>query len=445
MTARHHCRLIAGLLALALTGLVHAQQPAAAPLPETITVEQAVTYALEHNPSVTIAVQDVQIAQAQANAARANRLPDIGVNVSGTYNPSPTQVTFGDSTIQLGEKFNSSLGVNVTQPVWPNTRWRAPIASATAGVGASAEILQRTRETVVFQTRQAFYQVLSAQRLQEVAQESLQAAQTQLKLAENTVAAGYAAPLDIYQARATLADAQVTLSRAQNAVDLARAALVTQIGLPAGTPLQVSAPAGLPTVPTNLDALTQAALQQRPELAQLNFRRQQVRAQIDLIRLEQQPIVNLQANYSKDLTTASALSASGLTFGASIGLAVYNGGQTKAELAAARTQLAQLDTNAKQIELGITLEVRQAYLGLQNALQQLTAAQEGLNAATEALRIAQIRYENGEGIILEVEQARVQRTQAQTALAQAQYQAQVSAAQLAFALGEPAPQVANSQ
>ncbi|MHB0938926.1 MAG: TolC family protein [Armatimonadota bacterium] len=439
MTARHHCRLIAGVLALAWAGLACAQQPVPAPLPETITVEQAVAYALEHNPSIIVAVQDVQIAQAQVDIARANRRPDVGVSVSGTYNPSPTEVSFGDSTIQLGEKFGSTLGVNVSQPVWPNTRWRAPIAGATANLGANTEILQRTRETVVYQTRQVFYQVLSAQRLQEVAQESVQAAQTQLRLAESTVAAGYAAPLDIYQARATLADAQVTLARAQNAVDLARAALVTQMGLPAGTPLQVQAPAGLPAVPPNLDDLTQAALRQRSELAQLNFRRQQVRAQIDLIRLQQQPLVNVQANYSKDLTSATALGASGLTFGASIGLSVYNGGQTRAELEAARTQLAQLDTNARQLELGITLEVRQAYLGLQNALQQLTAAEEGLRAAAEALRIAQIRYENGEGIILEVEQARVRRTQAQTALAQARYQAQVSAAQLAFALGEPAP------
>jgi len=441
MTAhrRRHCRLVALLAAIALAGLACAQAPAPAPLPETLTVEQAVAFALAHNPSVTNAAQNVQIAEAQVGVARANRLPDVNVSASGTYNPSPSVVTFGDTTIQLGQKFSSTLGVTASQPVWPPSRWRAPIAGATANVGANAETLQRTRQQVAYQTRQVFYQVLTAQQLQAVGQDSLQAAQTQLKLAESTVAAGYAAPLDIYQARATLASAQVTLTQATNAVDLARAALVTQLGLPADTLVQLTAPAGLPAAPGDLAALTQTALQQRPELSQVEYHRTQVQAQIELIKLEQRPIVNLQANYSKDLTTATALGASGLTFGASIGLAAYNGGQTKAELAAARIQLAQLDTTAKQLELGITLEVRQAYLGVQNALEQLTAAQEGLTAANEALRIAEIRYQNGEGIILEVDQARVQRTQAQTALAQAQYQAQVSAAQLAFALGEPSP------
>jgi len=434
----HHYRLIAGLAAMAWAGLACAQQPPPPPLPETITVEQAVIFALEHNPAVISAARNVRIAEVQVDVARASRLPNINLTATGAYNPSPTTVTFGDSTIQLGAKFSSTAGVSASQPVWPSSRWRAPIAGARANAGLNAEILQRTRQQVTFQTRQAFYQVLSAQRLQEVAQDALQAAQTQLKLAESTVAAGYAAPLDVYQAKATLANAEVTLARAKNAVDLAWAALVNQLGLPADTPVQLTSPAGLPAVPDNLKALTATALKQRSELTQVNFRREQLRSQIELIRLEQQPIVNLQANYSKNLTSASLLGASGVTFGAAMAFNVYNGRQTKAELEAARLQLAQLDTSATQLELGITLEVRQAYLALRNAMEQITSAQEGLNAAEEALRIAQIRYENGEGIILEVDQARVQRTQAQTALAQAQYQAQVSAAQLALALGEPA-------
>jgi len=433
------CRLAAGLAIVAWAGLACAQPPAPAQLPEVITVDQAVAFALEYNPSVTNAAQNLQIAVAQVDVARANRLPDVNLSLNSTYNPSPTEVTFGDSTITLGAKFSSTVGVTASQPVWPASRWRAPIAGATANVGVNAEILQRSRQQVVYQTRQMFYQVLSAQRLQEVAQESVQAAQTQLRLAESTVAAGFAAPLDIYQARATLADAQVTLARAQNNVDLARAAFVTQLGFPADTPIRLAAPEGLPAAPENIEEQTQSALQQRPELTQVQYRREQVRAQLALIRLQQQPIVNLQANYSRDLTSASVLGTNGLTFGAVVGLNIYNGGQTKAEQEAARIQLEQLDTTARQLELGITLEVRQAYLGLQNALEQLVAAEEGLRAAEEALRIAQIRYENGEGIILEVEQARVRRTQAQTALTTARYQAQVSAAQLAFALGEPAP------
>jgi len=431
------CRLSASLLTILLAGTAFAQH--AAPLPEPLTVDQAVAFALAQNPSVTSAEQNVHIAEAQLRAAQANKLPTLSASVNSTYNPSPASTSIGDITVQLSPEFSSNLGVVLSQPVWPFTRWQAPVASARANVGVNGEALQRTRQQVVFQTQQAFYTMLSAQQLVQVAQDALQASHTQLRLAESTVAAGTAAPLDVYQAQAVLSDAEVNLARAQNTLDLARAALVNQLGLPAETPVQIQAPAHLPTVPSDLDALTETALQQRPEVVQLTYRRQQLQAAFDLIRLQQQPLVNVQGNYNQSLAGESALGASGVTFGAGIGISLYNGGRTKAELEAARTQLAQLDTAAEQLGLGIRLEVRQAYLGLQNAMQQLVSAQAGLAAATEALRIAQIRYESGEGILLEVDQARVRFTQAQTAQAQAQYQAQVSAALLTFALGEPPP------
>lgn len=445
MTAffRQRRSLILCLVALALTRHTFAQAPAASPLPQTLTVDQAVTFALSHNPSVTSAEQGVQIAQAQVRSAASGRLPTLGASANATYLPSVPSATFGGNTIALGQSFSASVGLSATQPVWPSTRWTAPIAGARANVGVNVETLVRTRQQVVFQTRQAFYQVLSAEQLLNVAQQSVNAAQTQLKLAQDTVAAGTAAPLDVYQAQAALSNAQVNQAVAQNGVNLTKAAFASQLGLPASTPIEIAKPEDtLPAVPTDLPTLQQTALRQRPELTQLNFRRQQLKATIDQIKLQSQPLVNATGNYTKALNGQSLLGMSGLNFGANIAFSLYNGGKTKADVDAAKTQLAQLDTSGKQLELGISLDVQQSYQGLQNSIDQLTAAQVGLKAATEALRIAEIRYQNGEGILLEVDQARVQQTQAQTAVAQAQFQAQVSAAQLAFALGEPAPAIA---
>ena len=132
---------------------------------------------------------------------------------------------------------------------------------------------------------------------------------------------------------------------------------------------------------------------------------------------------------------------SGLTLGLSLAINLYDGGATHAEIQQARIHLSQVDTDARQTELSITLDVRQAWLALQNAQQQLADAETQHTAAAEALRISEVRYENGEGIVLEVEQARLNLTQALTALAQARFQAQLADAQLAYALGCPAPDV----
>ncbi|HEY3418192.1 MAG TPA: TolC family protein, partial [Armatimonadota bacterium] len=301
----------------------------------------------------------------------------------------------------------------------------------------STEALQRSQQQTAYLTRQAFYQLLSAQELLQVANDSLTVAQTQLKLAQATVAAGTAAPLDVKQAQAVLANAVVNKLRAENGVAVARATLAVQLGLSAGTPIDIVPPKELPTPPTAEDALVKQALAQRPELAQLNFQREQVRGNMQLTRLEQLPIVSVQGSYGQTISGGNPLASEGLTATGALQLNLANGGRTRAELEALRVQLAELDTNARQIELGITLDVRQALLNLRNALDQLTAAQQQLDAANEALRISQIRYEAGEGILLEVQQAQLAQTQARTSLEQARFQARIAAAQLDFALGNP--------
>lgn len=452
MTARQYVIRFLGfcLCALLLWGRVCAQ--AAVPLPTPVappaplTIEQAVALALQNNPAVTLSVQNVGIAQAQVDVARANQLPDVTANATATWTPSPASVTIPGqngapgTTIKTGTAFSASGQLVASQPLWPSARWQAPIAAAQANVGINRETLARTRQQIAFQTRQAFYQLLGANELLKVADVTVQASTTQLRLARSTVQAGLAPQLDVYQAEAALAQAEIARTQARNGVDLARASLAVQLGLPAGTPVDIIPTEGLPTLPPDVEALVARALRARPELASLTFRRQQLLANIRLIEIARQPVVNLQANYNQEIVGGSAFGTKGLTVSAVAALTLFNGGQTRAELAVARLQLAEVDTTASQLALGISLDVRQAWLNLQNSLEQLIAAERQRRAAAEALRIAEIRYQAGEGIVLEVDQARQRYTQALTALAQARFQAQTAAAQLDFALGAGTPE-----
>ena len=85
-----HWALIVGAI-----GLI-AQAQESTPLPETLTVEQAVQYALQHNPSLRTAELDVEKADDNLAAFRTRRLPSTRWNVlagqlltkpSVTYSP----------------------------------------------------------------------------------------------------------------------------------------------------------------------------------------------------------------------------------------------------------------------------------------------------------------------------------------------------------------------
>lgn len=431
-------------LAVIMLGSAYAQQmtaPVAQPAPPApttaLTVDQAVIFALRNNPSITLNAQNVQIAREQVGSARSNGLPNVSLSATSTYSPISETFAFQGAPAG-GNRLNTSAMLTVSQPVWPSSRWRAPVAAARANEGFQEENLTRTQQQVAFLTRQAFYQLLGTQELLSVAQYSVTVAEEQLRLANATFDAGTAPFLDVEQARASLADAQVSLVRAQNDVDVARATLVVQLGLPAGTPLTIVAPTTLPTAPDQVDPLIAEAIRSRPEMAQLNYQRQQIRANIDLIKLQQRPLVTMEGIYNRGLTgLGSDTSAFGIA--ANLAFTIYNGKKTRYDVAAAQTQLAQVDTSSRQLELGISLDVRQAWLNLQNALKQLTAAEEQRKAAESAVTIAEVRYREGEGIQLELEQARLRSTQALTSLAQARFQAQTAAAQLLFAIGAPVP------
>ncbi len=412
-----------------------------------LSVDDAVVFALRYNPGIVRSAQDVVIAQDQVRSAQSNALPTLSVSANGNWiaePPPPFSLPDGHGgtiSITTQPAFSSSAQASLAQPVWPPTRWTAPVAAARANVGASQETLNRTLEQTVFMTRQAFYQYATALQLVQVAQDAVDVAKGQLALAQRNVEAGIAARIDVVQAEATLADAEVNLVRAQNNNDLARAGLALQLGLSAGTPVTIVAPkAGvLPAAPGEAAALVDTAVKQRPDLLLINYRRAQVKANIDLIRLVQMPMLSLQANYTKNITEGGLFGTEGLTVAGVASINLYNGGKTQADVAAAKEQLAQLDTAAQQTTLGITFDVHQAWVNLVMALEQYKDAQRQFDAADEALRIARIRYENGMGIQLEVDQAQLRRNQAQVALAQASLQAQVASAQLDYAIGVPAP------
>lgn len=411
--------------------------PCPSPFSGPITVDAAVQYALTNNPSITNAVQDVQISTFQIDSARANRRPTITANLQGTFVPSPQTLTFQGENIPATKRVSSNAQFTIAQPVWPPERWRAPLCVALANLGVSQEELTRTRETVAYQTRQAYYQYLTAQELRRVQEDAVLVARRQLELARSTVEAGLAAPLDIFQAQATLAETEVNLVQAQNNVALARDVLAIQLGLPAGTSLEAVEPNTLPALPASPDPLVAEALHLRPELLQLSYRKQQLCCNREIIRLEQRPLVNLAANYNQTVYGGSLFGAAadGASISVDVAWTLYNGGRTRAELNANTVQVQQIDTLVCQLTLGITQQVRQGWINLQNALEQLPAAQTQLAAANESLRISQLRYENGEGIALEVEQAQFQRTQAQTSVAQARYRALLASAELQFAMG----------
>jgi OMF family outer membrane factor len=97
--------------------------------------------------------------------------------------------------------------------------------------------------------------------------------------------------------------------------------------------------------------------------------------------------------------------------------------------------MAQMQNQLKDAESGIGLEVRQAWLGFQEARQRIANLPQMIASTSEALRIAELRFEAGRATNLEVTDAFLQLRQSKAEFVEAISTLHIAAAELEKATG----------
>ena len=236
-------------------------------------------------------------------------------------------------------------------------------------------------------------------------------------------------------AQTTLSNARQVLSSAQNTLTLAQVNLNNLLGLGADTPVALQAPA-LPPLNQTFDkiALTQTAYTRRPELMQAANNVRIAQRLVKLAGASLLPSLSVvgSGNYNGYVSTGSHSTAS---VSAVLGIPLYDGGTTRAKVKEAQSDLRSQLITQGQLQENVAIEVRQALSNINDAQTRASSAGLGAQQAAEAYRLANVRYQNGIGTILDVVNAQAQLAQARSNLLNAQYDYQTSLAQLIRALG----------
>lgn len=177
--------------------------------------DEAVSYALDHNPDLGAARQRSKAAGFDSKAAGANRLPTVSLFANGTYTnyygtlggPISATLPQTDTTAQVG--------VRATVPIFQGGLPAAQKRQAQAREGAQLEQEIAIERAVVANVRAAYAQHLAANEIIAANRAAVAAAQLSLEgvRAENTV--GNRTILDILNAEQELLSAQVQLATAE--------------------------------------------------------------------------------------------------------------------------------------------------------------------------------------------------------------------------------------
>ncbi|MHB0939624.1 MAG: TolC family protein [Armatimonadota bacterium] len=416
--------------------LIFAALTAGAQEPTTLTLSQAVAFALEHNPALRQAAETAAAGRAAADRAKAPRQVQVGAGSRYVHLGEVNSITIGPlGSVELGEPDTLTTALTAQQVIYSGGRLEGLQRQAESGARAQEVSRARVRQAVVFETERAFLALLNALRQTEVARQAQRTAEQQLAVARARFDAGTAAKYDVLHAEVLVEETRQGVIAAEAAVEAAQAGLARALGTEGGALVASGDGITEPAAPPALDEMLATAQKQRPELQALEWQIRGAEAAIATARGESKPTVALQAGYQL-VSPASIMTNSGWSAGASVSLPVLDGGSAKAGVRQAEAQRDGLLAARDAQRNAVAMEVRQAYAHLTAAANAVQVARKRLEQAEALFQIATVRQEAGVGTAVEIADAQTTLTRARQGVNQALTEWNLAAAELRLATGQ---------
>lgn len=423
--------------------------------------------AIQSSADVQTATRNIEIDRRRSDEASAAGRPNVDASGTAIRYDQATKIALGTTPpIEVTPTHQEILTLNVSNRFDLTGQIRAAADQARLQSLADEFILGQIRNSRILRAQTIYFNTLRAQHQVDVALAALNNAERQLQDAANLNAAGVGQRIDVLRAQTQVATAQQNLDSARNDFAIALTNFNDLVGRPLSAPVRLVDPPGvviqqpvtdfssvgapdpkaqtpLPTAPDevraiNIDRALQTANAQRPEILQAQVNIRVAETGVKLSRAGLEPTFSLSAagNYYPTPSFQFPRKRVGqLT--ATLDIPLYDGGATRDRVQESKLRTQNATTSLASTRSDVALDVRQAYLNLATAAQQIGAANAALQSAIGARQLAQLRYQGQVGLYLEVTDAQAALVQAENNQVDAIYNYLVARAQFQNAIGTP--------
>lgn len=400
------------------------------------TLEAAWTTALENNHQIKAAKSNTSASEQQLQSVQGQRLPELNINTGYTqYNQSPAAIANinGDTaqftTAQAGSAKAQAM---VTMPIYSSGKINHAIGSAESNVEAAKQQEATSELNLKMQVADAYIGVLRAKSAVQVAESHVESLRADSKDVQDRFDQGIVANNDVLAATVELANAEQQQVKVNLQLDNAKA-LYNQL-LDRSLTNEVSLDEHLPDPPAGtLDELTRNALQQRPELTVLNAQINALEQQAESVNATRLPQVNLNGGYQYQQNRYQAHEGLWVA-GINMDWKLFDG-STGHKTDALKSQAMTLKEQRDDLTSVMALQVRQAWLAIEETKKRLVTAEKTIALADENLKVATDRYQQGFTIHTEVLAAENARLTSHDNLNNAHYDMALARLRLRHAVG----------
>lgn len=416
-----------------------------------LTLDEAVSLALQHNWNVKNFVLEAQKYDFQVSTARSRRKPQFQFSMLGGELLQPFDFTFQkgvfgtypgvgpipgtNAKVHTPAVFTTYLTGSIDQPLTQQYKIGLGIHATELGRDIAREDVRAERQKIAAEVRSAYLHLVATQATVDAALEAVKTLEEAGRVTTQYEAEKKALRGDVLDVEARLAKSRYDLSVTEDGLVTQREALNQLLGRDVATPFRVDIIPEQDASDLTLDSARQEALANRPENRQARLKEKQAEYDRRLAKAEYIPDLSLEVRY-QGINNVQVLPQNVATAGFSLTWEPFDWGRRHNKVVEASKTIEQARNGIQETESQVSVEVGAKYRKWQEASLLLKASRTDHEAAAEKLRVTSNKYKQQASLLKDLLEA-----QARSSETNAQYQEAVSSywsaiAELRKAMGE---------
>ena len=377
------------------------QPPYTNDIHSVFTLNACIENAIKYNPSIRAYIYNEEAYKSQIGQAWANYFPEIsaGLDLSRSGNKYTGNGPYGGSTNQY-----LTMGyvptVSAEMLLFDFGKTKAYADRAKRYYEANKENTKENINTVIYNIKSTYFNVLFAQAQVKVYEDTVADYQLQLDQAWGFYRYGTKPKLDVVTAEYNLGKAKLNLVKAKNVLDVARVKLSKIMGMPEYTNYELSDELTLNLFDITEENAIKTALEVRPELVAAKKSADAAKMNLRAIRRDFTPNVGIYGSYKAGIGDVYNLQSGQIGVGLSYNS--LNILRVKKQIDQAKAQYNKAKAEYEDVKHDVYFNVKKTYMELETNREAIVIAKLALDQAKEQYRQVTGRYKAGVGTVIEL-------------------------------------------
>lgn len=389
------------LAAILIPWYLKAQGPTSEP--QKLTLNEAINFAVQHNKELQASQMNIELRNKMVTEAISQGLPQINGDLNYSTN-FKYKMNFMGSSNTL--KDQSSVGVSVSQLLFSG-QWILGIQTSKIAKQIAAQQVDITELDIKETVYNSYYTILVSEHLMEIVRMNLENMNQILTHTANMHKVGTAEITDVDQIRITVGQLKNSLLAMERTVDVNYNLLRLQLGLQAGTPLQLTDQLeGFLTEGNFLKlAIQKFDINKNTQYQLMQTQEELQKKMVGLKKWAYSPTISANYGYTYKILKPSFDFSPKHSATITMSIPVFSGLQRKAQLDQEKITLEQTSLNKSLLEDQLNLQEEQYKFALKNALEDYNLQRENIEVARKVLDHYQNKFKAGIVSSLDLTQA----------------------------------------